>query len=71
MDGIGSNTLEIRRVMQRETDAEGNVSFYENLQYRTCNTVVNVLGVSLGTWSAWKSIPRTELIYVDESGASL
>lgn len=67
---ISSNTLEIRRVMQREV-VNGQVSYFENLQYRTKDVVIAVLGVSLGSWSAWQSIPRTELIYVDENGAPL
>jgi len=67
---ISSNTLEIRRVMQREV-VNGQVSYFENLQYRTKDVVIDVLGVSLGSWSAWQSIPRTDLIYVDENGVPL
>lgn len=64
---IGSNTLQIRRVMQRETDDAGNVSFFETLQFRTRD----VLGASLGDWSAWQSLARTDMIYVDEGGHTL
>lgn len=67
---IGSNTLEIRRVMQREV-SNGNVSYYENLQYRTKDIIIAVLGVSLGTWSDWQSLQRVDLIYVDENGNPL
>lgn len=67
---IGSNTIEIRRVMQREV-INGQVSYFENLQYRTKDTLLSVLGLSLGSWSAWQSIPRTDLIYVDENGNPL
>lgn len=67
---IGSNTLQIRRVMQREV-IDGQVSYFENLQYRTKDVVIAVLGVSLGTWSAWQSLDRTDLIYVDENGNPL
>ena len=68
---IQSNTLQVRRVMQREVDADGNASFHETLQFRTRDVLVAVLGVSLGSWSAWQSIPRTDLIYVDEEGSAL
>lgn len=71
MKSIGSNSLEIRRVMQRETSVDGSVSYFENLQYRTKDTVVSVLGTSLAVWSPWQSIPRTELLYVDEEGVPL
>lgn len=67
---IGSNTLQIRRVMQREV-IDGQVSYFENLQYRTKDVVIAVLGVSLGTWSAWQSLDRIDLIYVDENGNPL
>lgn len=67
---IGSNTLEIRRVMQREV-SNGNVNYYENLQYRTKDIIIAVLGISLGTWSDWQSLQRTDLIYVDENGNPL
>ena len=67
---IGSNTLQIRRVMQREV-IDGQVSYFENLQYRTKDVVIAVLGVSLGTWSAWQSLDRADLIYVDENGNPL
>ena len=67
---IGSNALQIRRVMQREV-IDGQVSYFENLQYRTKDVVIAVLGVSLGTWSAWQSLDRTDLIYVDENGNPL
>lgn len=67
---IGSNTLQIRRVMQREV-IDGQVSYFENLQYRTKDVVIAVLGVSLGAWSDWQSLDRTDLIYVDENGAPL
>lgn len=68
---VSSNVLQIRRVMQRETGADGKVSFFENLQYKTKDVVVSILGVSLGTWSAWQSIPRADLVYVDEDGNEL
>jgi hypothetical protein len=65
---ISSNTLEIRRVMQRDIDINGKISYFENLQYRTKDVVISILGVSLGSWSAWQSLDRTDLIYVDENG---
>lgn len=67
---IGSNTLEIRRVMQREV-VNGQTSYYENLQYRTKDTIISILGVSLGSWSDWQSLERIDLIYVDENGNPL
>lgn len=72
MASIGSNTLEIRRVMQREYDVNGKMSYVENLQYRTKDVIISILGVvTLGTWSAWQSLERTDLIYVDENGNPL
>lgn len=68
---ISSNVLQIRRVMQREIGANGQVSFFENLQYKTKDVVISILGVSLGTWSDSQSIPRTDLVYVDENGEAL
>lgn len=68
---ISSNTLEIRRVMQKEILADGNVSYFENLQYRTKDVIIGVLGVSLGVWSDWQSLDRTDLIYVDENGTPM
>lgn len=68
---IGSNTLEVRRVMQRETDAvTGQVSYFENLQYRTKDVTSSVLGLIplSSSWSAWKTLARADLIYVDEAG---
>ena len=67
---IGSSTLQIRRVMQREVE-NGQVSYFENLQYRTKDVVIAVLGVSLGAWSDWQSLDRADLIYVDENGNPL
>ena len=69
---IGSNTLQIRRVMQREV-IDGQVSYFENLQYRTKEVTASVLGLIplASQWSAWQSLERTDLIYVDEQGNPL
>ena len=61
---IGSSTMEVRRVMQRETDADGNVSFFETLQFRFRES-------GLAQWGPWQSIARQDVIYVDEQGNAL
>lgn len=68
---IGGNTLQVRRVMQREPAAGGGFSYFETFQFRTKDTLASLLGVSLGSWSDWQSIGRTELVYVDENGQEI
>lgn len=68
---FGSNTIQFRKVMARET-SNGNVSFNETFQVRTKDTIISILGIiSLGSWSDWVTLPRTDLIYVDENGNPL
>ena len=72
MATIGSNALQIRRVMQREPAQDG-YSYFENLQYRTKDVTSSRLGsipLSSG-WSAWQSLSRTDMIYVDENGVEI
>lgn len=73
MATIDSNSLQIRRVMQRETDEYGNVSYFENLQYRTKDVTASLLGLIplASAWSAWQTLQRTDLIYVDENGTPI
>ena len=72
MATIGSNNLQIRRVMQREPAQDG-YSYFENFQYRTKDVTSSSLGlVSLSSnWSEWQSISRTDTIYVDENGVEI
>ena len=72
MATIGSNNLQICRVMQREPAQDG-YSYFENLQYRTKDVIISPLGfVSLSSnWSEWQSLSRTDMIYVDENGVEI
>lgn len=46
----GSNTIEFRYV---KLQLANGTPVGEKWQYRTKDTVINILGVSLGSWSDW------------------
>lgn len=49
----GSNTIEFRYAIKK--DSTGKV-IDQRLQFRTRDTLITVLGVSLATWSDWRDI---------------
>lgn len=59
----GSNTIEFR-IARKWKDASQTVKTDERLQFRTKNTIIAVLGVSLSTWSDWQDFDAVEVVDV-------
>lgn len=49
----GSNTIEFRWAVRKTADG---IVIDQRLQFRTKDTIINVLGVSLGSWSDWQDM---------------
>lgn len=64
---IGSNTIEYRNVHRRVPAANGGFAWEYVTQMRTRNTLVELLGVSLGPWSDWKDQEKDPPVYLDEN----
>lgn len=60
----GSNTIEFRYCKLQLADG---TPAGEKWQYRTKNTIINILGVSLGSWSDWTDV-EAEVVAVTVPG---
>jgi hypothetical protein len=55
---MGSNVLEFRIVRRWVGDSVCD----ERVQFRTRNVIINVLGVSLSSWSAWQDLEAVPVV---------
>ena len=63
-----SNTIEFREVQKRVPSNGGAYTEETWWEYRTKDTIISVLGVSLSAWSDWQKV---DTIRVDQNGNPL
>lgn len=66
---LGSKSIQFRMARRRVVEADGGITWVEELQWRTKDVTSSILGLIplSSSWSEWQSMSLEGFVYTDEA----